>query len=126
ELTLFCFLTGNADMHLKNFSLFYRLRGEIALSPAYDLVPTALLLPEDKEETALTLNGRKRRLTKNDFIQFGGSLKLNKKQIENAYARFSKGLVPALEMLQRGFCTAEVKQRYTNLIKARTVRLGLG
>ena len=74
ELTLFCFLTGNADMHMKNFSLLYELGGEINLSPAYDLLPTNLLLSEDREEAALTLNGKKRRISRDDFMQFGTTL----------------------------------------------------
>ena len=99
ELALFCFLTGNADMHLKNFSLLYAPGGEVALSPAYDLLPTVLLLPEDTEETALTLNGRKRRLTDNDFKRFGASLKLTPKQTDNAFGRFTKNLPAALATL---------------------------
>ncbi len=125
ELTLFCFLTGNADMHLKNFSLLYPLGGEIMLSPAYDLVPTVLLMPEDPEETALTLNGRKRRLQRHDFDAFGASLKLSPKQIENTYTRFADKRASALDVLQAGFCSAEVKQRYANLLNTRAERLGL-
>ena len=52
ELTVFCFLTGNSDMHLKNFSLLRRENGTVELSPAYDLVPVNIILPEDKEELA--------------------------------------------------------------------------
>jgi len=55
EVALYSFLIGNSDMHLKNFSLLHREGGSIALSPAYDLLPTQLLLPEDEEESALTL-----------------------------------------------------------------------
>ncbi|MCC5789581.1 MAG: HipA domain-containing protein [Opitutales bacterium] len=125
ELTLFCFLTGNADMHLKNFSLLYPLGGEIQLSPAYDLVPTVLLLPEDQAETALTLNGRKRRLQQRDFAAFGEALKLSPKQIQNTYTRFANSLPSALEELARSFCSAEKKQAYANLIHTRAERLGL-
>lgn len=125
EVTLFCFLTGNADMHLKNFSLIYRLGGEIALSPAYDLLPTVLLLPEDTEETALTLNGRKRRLTRRDFMQFGTSLKLTAKQVENACERFSSGLVQARQTVEAGFCSHAMKDRFNALLHERASRLGL-
>jgi serine/threonine-protein kinase HipA len=57
EVNLFSFLTGNSDMHLKNFSLIRSQDGEIRFSPAYDLLPTVLLLPEDTEESALTMHG---------------------------------------------------------------------
>lgn len=126
EVTLFCFLTGNSDMHLKNFSLLYEPGGEVALAPAYDLLPTALLLPEDTEEMALTLNGRKRRLTKRDFAQFGTSLKLTEKQVANAYGRFSRRLAPALEIVSHGLCTADTKARYSALLRDRAGRIFSG
>lgn len=125
EATLFCFLTGNADMHLKNFSLLHRDNGEIALAPAYDLLPTVLLLPDDVEETALTLNGRKSRLTRDDFTQFSASLRLTEKQVENVYLRFSRNLAPALQMLSRGFCSPDMKTRYRTLFQERAARIGL-
>ena len=125
EVTLFSFLTGNSDMHLKNFSLLYGAEGEIALSPAYDLLPTVLLLPEDKEEMALTLNGRKRRLKRRDFSQLGASLKLTERQVENTYARFSGGIAPATEMITRGLCSLEMKDSFKVLLEERVKRVGL-
>lgn len=66
DLNLFAWLSGNADMHLKNFSLGF-CEGRWQLCPAYDLVSTVLALPEDQEETALTLNGRKHKLERGDW-----------------------------------------------------------
>jgi serine/threonine-protein kinase HipA len=66
---LFCFLTGNEDMHLKNFSLVVR-NGIVALSPAYDLLNTTLVLGNASEESALPLRGRKRKLTRQDWIDY--------------------------------------------------------
>lgn len=76
---VFCFLSGNSDMHLKNFSLIANEAGDIVLSPAYDLLPTNLLLPEDLEETALTLNGKKRNLTRRDFLFLADSYDIDEK-----------------------------------------------
>ena len=72
---LFCFVTGNSDMHLKNFSLREKTSGkrDFVLSAAYDLLPVNVVLPEDTEETALTLHGKKRNLRKNDFLAFAGT-----------------------------------------------------
>lgn len=123
DLTIFCFLIGNADMHLKNFSLLYEPGGEVALSPAYDLLPTTLLLPEDKEEMALTLNGRKRRLTRKDFFQFGASLKLTTKQIENALGRAEDSIPKALFTLSKGLCRTDAKRRFKSLINERHTRI---
>lgn len=85
-LLLFSFVTGNADMHLKNFSLIESPTGYI-LAPAYDLVPTQLLIPEDTEETALTVNGKKNRLTVNDFQILGNNLGLVPKVIHNLFEK---------------------------------------
>lgn len=73
---LFCFATGNSDMHLKNFSLREITSGkrDFVLSAAYDLLPVNIILPEDTEETALTLHGKKRNLRKNDFLAFAESV----------------------------------------------------
>lgn len=69
---LFSFIIGNSNMHLKNFSLIESAAGsrEYSLSAAYDMLPVNIVLPEDKEEIALTLNGKKRRLKKRDFMSF--------------------------------------------------------
>ena len=61
ELALFCFLTGNNDMHLKNFSMIESASGWV-LSPAYDLLNVTIINPEDDEELALTMEGKKKKI----------------------------------------------------------------
>lgn len=123
ELAVFCFLTGNSDMHLKNFSLLYSPGGPVGLSPAYDLLPAQLLLPSDTEETALTLNGRKRKLERKNFLFLAESLRLTEKQAANAFSRLSAKFSDALSVLETGFCSDEMKDRYKGLIRARAARL---
>lgn len=123
ELTIFCFLTGNSDMHLKNFSLLETPPDEIRLAPAYDLLPTALILPEDTEETALTLQGKKRRLTGKDFRRFGAAIQLGDRQVENALQRCQRQLPSAIELIDQGFCTPETAARYRQLVLERATRL---
>lgn len=123
ELTLFCFLTGNADMHLKNFSLLYEADGTIRLSPAYDLLPTKLLMPQDKEEVALTLNGKKSRLLRSDFDAFGQSLNLTDRQITNAHARVQRNLAKALDLVPMAFISTEQQGKFTKLLEDRTARI---
>lgn len=123
DLSLFCFLTGNADMHLKNFSLLYAPGGEVRLSPAYDLLPTVLLIPEDREEMALTLNGKKRKLKLSDFRQFGLALRLTERQVENSFRRISQALNSGLDLIGESACSAENKLRYRDLIMERAMRL---
>ena len=82
---VFCFVIGNSDMHLTNFSLIEKEPGgrEYYLSAAYDLLPVNLIIPEDLEETALSLNGKKNNITRNDFIVLAERCFLNKKAAEN-------------------------------------------
>lgn len=123
EVNLFCFLTGNADMHLKNFSLLRTAEGEIRLAPAYDLLPTVLLLPEDKEECALTLNGKKSRIGRRDFVALGLALGLTERQISNVFQRFEKFRSKSLLQLERCHCIGESAENFRQLIKARWDRL---
>ena len=78
---VFCFLTGNSDMHLKNFSLLETTVGssQYALSPAYDLLPVQLILPNDIEDTALTLNGKNQKLRRKDFLVFAATAGISQK-----------------------------------------------
>ncbi|MEN7972665.1 MAG: HipA domain-containing protein [Verrucomicrobiota bacterium] len=119
EVAVFCFLTGNSDMHLKNFSLLYQPGGTVGLSPAYDLLPTQLLLPEDEEESALTVNGRKKNLGRNDFMRLAESLRLTEKQASNTFDRFFANLDTVLQILEKGFCSLKMKERYKALILGR-------
>ncbi|VGO14087.1 hypothetical protein PDESU_02644 [Pontiella desulfatans] len=125
EVSVFCFLTGNSDMHLKNFSLLYQPGDTVNLSPAYDLVPTQLLLPEDEEESALTVNGRKKHLGRNDFIRMAESLRLTEKQTGNTFDRFSANRDASLQILEKGFCSPNMKERYKMLLCERAGRLGI-
>ena len=123
ELTLFCFLTGNADMHLKNFSLLYEADGVIRLSPAYDLLPTKLLMPRDREEMALTLNGKKNRLRPSDFDAFGHALNLTDRQIANAHTRLQRNLAKARDDVPMTFISTEQQAKFKGLLEDRMTRI---
>ena len=123
ELVLFSFLTGNADMHLKNFSLLEQPGLGMVLSPAYDLVNTALVHPADEEEMALTLNGRKKKLTKQDFVAAMNSLKLEEKQQEMIFNKMAKAWPHWQELIDRSFMSVEFKEQYKSLLKERMDRI---
>lgn len=123
ELTLFSFITGNSDMHLKNFSLLTEKDGDVVLSPAYDLLATKLLLTEDREELALTLNGKKSRFRKSDFDGFAAFLKINESARDNVYKRFRKALPSMLEFVDISFLNAELKNSYKELLIERMNRI---
>lgn len=123
ELTLFCFLTGNADMHLKNFSLLRNEDNDVTLSPAYDLLSTKILMAEDKEELALTLNGKKSNLRKKDFDLFAEKLGIDSKVKETIFKNFSSSISPFTEMIERSFLKEQTKLLYKELIEERMNRL---
>ncbi len=123
EQVLFSWLTGNADMHLKNFSLYSRNQGVYGLTPAYDLLSTALVLPEDTEESALTLNGRKRKLRRNDFVQAMTASGMDEKVIDNLFKKFIKAIPKWNEWIDVSFLPDEMRGKYKALIAERIGRI---
>lgn len=128
EMTLFSFLTGNADMHLKNFSLLYDADDRIQLAPAYDMLSTRMLISEqdDPEELALTVNGKKSKFKLTDFMRFADTLSLNKKQVRNSMDRFTAGLPDALSFITKSFLPDGKKEEFKQLIENRASRLQIG
>ena len=123
ELIIFTFLTGNADMHLKNFALLTTPDKEVQLSPAYDLVPTKLLIPGDKEELALPLRGKKSRFTGSDFIAFAEYLGINPKSIIQAMKKPGEKIDAMKQKIGISFLAKETKEQYISLIEERLQRL---
>jgi serine/threonine-protein kinase HipA len=118
ELTVFNYIIGNNDMHLKNFSMWLSDQ-LLTLSPAYDLLNVKIILPKDKEDTALILGGKKMNFSKDYFDRFGNVLKLNKKQINAVYKRLVKWLPEATQLIDMSFLTEENRIAYTNLVTKR-------
>ena len=119
EIALFSFLTGNTDMHLKNFSIIKNEENQYRLSPAYDLLSTALALPNDKEQMALTLNGKKSRINKNDFKQFADKLTISNSVIEKILAKQLSLATEFESLINISFLPNEMKEQYVNLIHTR-------
>ncbi|MBN2807152.1 MAG: HipA domain-containing protein [Prolixibacteraceae bacterium] len=124
ELTLFSFITGNNDMHLKNFSMIESPSGWI-LSPAYDLLNATILNPDDEEELALTLAGKKKKLKLEHFLQLGKDLGLTEKQIKGAFNRLKRNTPKAMEWLDQSFLSPDMKNAYKEVLKKRYHLLGL-
>ena len=123
ELVLFSFLTGNADMHLKNFSLIRQPGMGMVLSAAYDLLATALVNPKDDEDLALTLNGKKKQIRKADFISAFNTLKLDEKQQNNIFKKMEKSKSKWMEQIGNSFLNDEFKAKYKSLLAERLSRL---
>jgi serine/threonine-protein kinase HipA len=121
ELVLFSFITGNGDMHLKNFSLFNDPVVGWKLAPGYDLLNTRLVIPEEKdpEELALTLTGKKSNFNPDSFEEFGTTIGLNTKQIQN----INEALLGKQELFQRtiekSFLSDDMKDKYHEILKKR-------
>lgn len=122
QLLLYCFVTGNNDMHLKNFSI-YRPEKDYLLAPAYDLLNTTIVNPKDKEELALPLSGRKTKLRVADFLNTARTIGLE----ESVVLRLINGLQKALPkwqvLIQSSFLDENMKKAYQELIMSRLSRL---
>jgi serine/threonine-protein kinase HipA len=123
ELVVFSFLTGNADMHLKNFSLLHQPGIGPVFSPAYDLLATALVNSADNEDMALTLNGKKRKIKRSDFEAAFNTLKLDVKQQKNIFKKMERVAPAWEEMIAISFLNNEWKNMYKALLQERFNRL---
>jgi serine/threonine-protein kinase HipA len=117
ERVLFSFICGNSDMHLKNYSLLETPQG-MRLSPAYDLVSTVLAIPDDPEESALTINGKKTNLTKRDFDSLAQSLHIPLAAMENSYHKMAGNRETMHNVVKSGFLPEPKKQDLLDLIDA--------
>ena len=124
EMAIFNFAIGNGDAHRKNFSLLTNQKGVVALSPAYDLVSSRLVIPEEAEEMALTVNGKRNRLKRYDFLAFAESI-----GIEANYAEIKVAELLALgntfaDMITESELTVQLQERFLEIITQRLNRLG--
>lgn len=116
ELVLFCYLTGNNDMHLKNFSLLKDENKEYNLSPAYDLVASELVVEGDDEELALTLNAKKKKIKRKDFETAMETSGINSKAAQNILDKFESVDKDWFNLIDKSFLSDTMKQEYKNLI----------
>lgn len=111
EVVVFSWVTGNSDMHLKNFSLLSRVPGLYTLAPAYDLLNVHLLF-DDPEELALTLNGRKRKLTRQNFVNAMRTSGVDDKVIGNILQKFQKVQPRWNAFIDQSFLPADMREQY--------------
>lgn len=122
---IFNFLTGNEDMHLKNFSLITR-DGKVELSPGYDLLNTTIILGKNaKEETALTINGKKSKLTRDDFVShfFTGRLGIDQKVVVKLLESMTQAATTWPEVIRHSFLSTGKQDAYLKLLTERLARL---
>ncbi|MEX2573730.1 MAG: HipA domain-containing protein [Balneolaceae bacterium] len=121
ELVLFSYLTGNGDMHLKNFSLLNDPELGWKLAPAYDLLSTRLVIPEEKdpEALALTLTGKKSNFQPISFNEFGKSIGLNEKQVTNIVEKLLSKRKTFNETVEKSFLSDGMKDTYKVILSRR-------
>ena len=125
---IFCFLTGNEDMHAKNFSLFSEDNQVFKLAPAYDLLNTTIVTSrKSKEELAVPLNGRKSKLTRKNLVEYFGKerLSLDERAVQSCLRQLQDAFAEWEHLIQRSFLSEEMKKAYRDLLIERRERLGL-
>lgn len=121
---VFSFIVGNEDLHLKNLSLITK-GGKVALSPGFDFVNSTIVLPGSKDELALSLDGKKRGFTREDFVQ-NFALKnelMNQKTAEKVIDELLTKISQQNSLIKNSFLSDHMKEQYIKLIKSRTKRL---
>lgn len=124
ELVLFSFLTGNNDMHLKNFSLLKR-NSEYDLCPAYDLVASELVIKGDDEDLALNLNGKKKKIKRNDFVIAMKGAGLEEKVIDNIFKKYKKLIPKWSKFIEESFLSESMNEEYKSLLNRKAVQIEL-
>lgn len=119
---VFCFIVGNSDMHLKNFSLIETAEGsgEYVLSPAYDLLPVNANMPADKEQFALAMNGKKMNIRKGDFLKFADTCGIARQTAEKLIENLVKLTPKWIAMCENSLLTDKLKDRLKKIITERT------
>ena len=113
-------------MHLKNFSLLREDNGAWRLSDAYDLLPVKLILPEDVEDMALTLNGKKSKINGDDFRVFAKTIGMSESQTVRAISRISDSLIANVDdVLYASPLSDEFSARFKQLIRANLNRINV-
>ncbi len=118
---IFCYVTGNEDMHLKNFSLITK-NGKITLAPAYDFLNSSIAIKNPDEEIALTLKGKRSNLKASDFIEYYAKerLQLNEKTIMVILGEMQARIPEWKELIEISFLSDDMKAKYLNMLESRS------
>lgn len=121
ERVVFNFIIGNGDAHLKNYSIAYRDKETIRLTPAYDIVCSKLVIP-DEEDSALSINSKKNGLKRDDFDKLAEYLNI---PIKIRYEKFEKNLTLMETVIKNSEIKKEIQEQFINIINERLSRMGI-
>ena len=115
------FVMGNSDMHLKNFSLKETEPGnrKFQLSKAYDMLPVNIIMPEDKEQLALTINGKKRNIHKKEFRLLAEACGIPSNAAEHMLKKICSKKDKFLKQIEEAYLSEEQKENVKELISER-------
>ena len=118
---VFSFAVGNSDMHLKNFSLIETEEGSgvYVLSAAYDMLSTNVVIPSDKEELALTINGKKQNIRRKDFLVFADTIGIPERSAEKMIEKIVKLKDKYISMCRDSYMPEQMRESLENLIEQR-------
>lgn len=120
DITLFSFLVGNSDLHLKNLSIIKDEENQYNLSPAYDLLSSNIVMPSDKEQMALPVHGKKKRIRRYDFISLGSHIGLPEMVVEKIIGKYNKEMLNKFEDFTAiSFLPNNLKEKIILLMKSR-------
>jgi serine/threonine-protein kinase HipA len=114
---LFCWWTGNGDMHLKNFSLLAGTDGRHRLSPVYDLLCTMLYLPDDR--LALPIGGRDQRLTSRTWKNFAEYCRLPTRAAQRVASELISQKMDLVKLIGCSFLSAQMQKSYLTILEER-------
>ena len=123
ERALLCFVLGNGDAHLKNFSLIRKEEVGYQLSPAYDIVNSRLVLLDEREEMCLSMMGKKNRISGEDFLGLSDRFGLTRKQADNSLARLNDLKHDIEDMILGCFLSNSLKERFLDIFSARMEKI---
>ena len=113
KIILFSYIIGNTDMHLKNFSL-YEIDDKYQMTPAYDLVPVLMIF--NQQEMALTINGKNKNLTKNDFYKFSQNIEIEKQFVDNIHNEILLSKTKMVNFINKTDLSDEEKNKFISFI----------
>lgn len=122
ELLVFSFLSGNNDMHMKNFAVLHQ-DGQIVLSPAYDLINSNLINRADKEDMALLLNGRKKNIKRDDFQKLSEVLGIREIVFERIMQKYTGSTEKVKDLIDRSFLSDPYKEEYKRIWQQKLTKL---
>ena len=123
ERLLLFFVIGNGDAHLKNFSLLKKPELGYRLSPVYDIVNSRLVLPFEQEEMSLSINGKKNRLKREDFLSFAAYMEIPEKAVSKVFERLEKNKGTIKVLIASSRLSLKEKNGFWSIFEERLQRL---